>query len=675
MIARPDPQSDFLSRSVGFAYDLAGRITTQTLPDTRTIGYSYDANGNVTSITPSGRPAHAFSYTPVDLEQNYTPPDVGFSPRNTQYTYNLDRQLTLVTRPDGQTIQLGYEPTGGRLSTLTLPGSQVTTYAYHATTGNLSTITAPGATLSYTYDGSLLKTTTWSGTVGGSVSRDYDNNFRITSQSVNGGNTISFGYDTDSLLTSAGAETITRSSQHGLITGTTLGSVTDTRSYSTFGELSTYSASVSGTAVFSTTNTRDKLGRITQKVETIQAVTDTDDYLYDQAGRLKEVKKNGTVTATYNYDTNGNRLSKVTTGGTTSGTYDAQDRLTQYGTTTYGYSANGELQSTTTSGQTTTYQYDVLGNLKSVVGPTGFTIEYLVDGQNRRIGKKVNGTLTQGFLYQNQLNPVAELDGAGNVVARFVYGTKANVPDYLIKAGVTYRIISDHLGSPRVVLESTTGLAVQRMDYDECGNVLLDTNPGFQPFGFAGGLYDQHTGLVRFGARDYDATTGRWTAKDPIRFDGGNTNLYGYTVNDPTNFRDPGGLDVVYVGLQASAFLGPLGQIGPGVGKEVTLGLAFDTSTNQFQFFSSVGVADPADPLSQTSGFNIGLGPTFGQLKGCFQDFFGEANEKTGTFFVAGFTEISADGKKGFSFAPPGTGLGFSYTNITTYTTPLGPRF
>jgi YD repeat-containing protein len=93
------------------------------------------------------------------------------------------------------------------------------------------------------------------------------------------------------------------------------------------------------------------------------------------------------------------------------GTYDAQARLTQYGTMTYGYSANGELQSSTVSGQTTTYTYDVLGNLKSVVGPTGFTIEYVVDGQNRRIGKKVNGTLTQGFLYQNQLNPVAELDG------------------------------------------------------------------------------------------------------------------------------------------------------------------------------------------------------------------------------------------------------------------------
>jgi len=63
-----------------------------------------------------------------------------------------------------------------------------------------------------------------------------------------------------------------------------------------------------------------------------------------------------------------------------------------------------------------------------------------------------------------------------------------------------------------------------------------------QPFGFAGGIYDQHTRLTRFGARDYDAETGRWTAKDPIRFGGRSANLYGYVMSDPINLIDPSGL-------------------------------------------------------------------------------------------------------------------------------------
>jgi RHS repeat-associated protein len=76
------------------------------------------------------------------------------------------------------------------------------------------------------------------------------------------------------------------------------------------------------------------------------------------------------------------------------------------------------------------------------------------------------------------------------------------------------------------------------------GEVIADTNPGFQPFGFAGGLYDPDTGLVRFGARDYDPVIGRWLAKDPIAFGGGQTNLYVYAGNDPINQIDPSGLIV-----------------------------------------------------------------------------------------------------------------------------------
>jgi RHS repeat-associated protein len=112
----------------------------------------------------------------------------------------------------------------------------------------------------------------------------------------------------------------------------------------------------------------------------------------------------------------------------------------------------------------------------------------------------------------------------------------------MVADGTTYRLISDHLGSVRLVVDATTGVVAQRLDYDEFGNVTLDTSPGLQPFGFAGGLYDADTGLVRFGARDYDPEVGRWTAKDPILFEGGQANLYVYVGNDPVNLLDSSGL-------------------------------------------------------------------------------------------------------------------------------------
>jgi RHS repeat-associated protein len=93
-----------------------------------------------------------------------------------------------------------------------------------------------------------------------------------------------------------------------------------------------------------------------------------------------------------------------------------------------------------------------------------------------------------------------------------------------------------------MVVEADTGSVVQRIDYTAFGEVKSDTNPGFQPFGFAGGLYDPDTGLVRFGARDYDPKVGRWTSKDPILFEGGDTNLYGYVLNDPVNLIDETGM-------------------------------------------------------------------------------------------------------------------------------------
>ncbi|HDH11672.1 MAG TPA: hypothetical protein ENG83_05670 [Nitrospirae bacterium] len=249
------------------------------------------------------------------------------------------------------------------------------------------------------------------------------------------------------------------------------------------------------------------------------------------------------MVSTYAYNDNGNRLSLTTSSGTVNGTYDDHDRLITYGpAASYTYTANGELEMKTLGSDITTYNYDELGNLISATLPDGTVIDYIIDGRNRRVAKLVNSVFTEGFLYQGQLNPVAKIDDTGNMIERYVYADKGNVPAYIIQGVNTYRIISDHLGSPRLVVDINTGDIVQRMDYDEFGNIILDTNPGFQPFGFAGGLYDRDTGLVRFGVRDYDPETGRWTAKDPIGFTGGDTNLYGYVGNNPVMFVDPWGL-------------------------------------------------------------------------------------------------------------------------------------
>jgi len=106
----------------------------------------------------------------------------------------------------------------------------------------------------------------------------------------------------------------------------------------------------------------------------------------------------------------------------------------------------------------------------------------------------------------------------------------------------SFLIYSDHLGTLRV-LADMDGNVVQAMWYDAFGNLLAMRGDAVRlPLGFAGGLLDADTGLTRFVWRDYDADTGRFTALDPMGAKGGDSDLYGYCVDDPVNRLDAWGL-------------------------------------------------------------------------------------------------------------------------------------
>lgn len=181
----------------------------------------------------------------------------------------------------------------------------------------------------------------------------------------------------------------------------------------------------------------------------------------------------------------------------------------------------------------------------------------------------------------------------------------------MVKGGTTYRIISDHLGSPRLVVDASTGAVAQRMDYDAWGNVTRDTNPGFQPFGFAGGLYDRRTGLTHFGAREYDAATARWTTPDPLLFAGGGTNLYAYVLNDPINHADPSGgfVDPLSVGIGALA-----GAATNVVGTYTAASAQGKWPTSRQVFASAVGGAVGGGIGALGGPLTNGVGNAIGQL-------------------------------------------------------------
>jgi YD repeat-containing protein len=183
---------------------------------------------------------------------------------------------------------------------------------------------------------------------------------------------------------------------------------------------------------------------------------------------------------TYAYDAD-DLLVTVAAAGTSALTYsryDEQDRLVSYDGTTYTYTAWGALASSTANGATTTYTYDALGALREVDLPvtadsSGGTWTYTNDALGRRIVRRApDGTVTK-LLYAG-MRPAALLDANDAVVARYVYGRDRLAPELIVTAGTTYRVLCDHLGTPRLLVDAAGNVAEQS-DYDASGVLVART--------------------------------------------------------------------------------------------------------------------------------------------------------------------------------------------------------
>jgi len=268
-------------------------------------------------------------------------------------------------------------------------------------------------------------------------------------------------------------------------------------------------------------------------------------YAYDADSQLTQVRREGILVEQYGYDVNRNRTSRqLGNNPSQAATFDAQDRLIQQDGVNYQFNADGYL----TQRGADTFQYSATGELiQAVMGAQ--TITYAYDGLRRRTARTdVNGTAQ--YLYGNPENAlqVTHARSAAGILTTYYYDEGRRL--YALQRGTNrYYVATDALGSPRVITDSA-GTAVRVIEYDHFGGITADSNPAFDlPVGYAGGLADGVTGLVRFGMRDYDPAVGRWTARDPALFDSHQSNLYAYVSNNPVNLVDPAGFSSGGIGL------------------------------------------------------------------------------------------------------------------------------
>ncbi|MBW2539782.1 MAG: hypothetical protein JRE27_09275, partial [Deltaproteobacteria bacterium] len=401
--------------TTNYDHDAVGRVTGIGRPDGSYVGFMYDHNGNMIVLTNPSTIDHSFGHNKVNRNNSYQTPLSG----RYSYLYDKDRRLIQTNFPSGNQINNVYDQT--RLMQIQTPEGNIN-FTYLCGT-KIESITSATNLIAYGYDGSLVTSKTLTGILNQSLGYTFNNDFDLQSFTY-AGNTVNYIYDNDGLLTGTGSFTITRNAGNGLPEMVTGGALNLSRAFNGYGEVDGQTFTVNGQGINSWSLSRDDNGRITQKTETTGGVTSNYMYTYDPMGRLLTVTKDDALVEEYEYGQNGTRTYEMNTLKSIAGRtfdYSDEDHLLTAGATTYQYDEDGFLTVKTDGANVTTYDYSSRGELLGAIMPDGTMIEYIHDTLGRRIAKKVDGLITEKYLWQGLTRLLALYDGSDNLVMRFEY--------------------------------------------------------------------------------------------------------------------------------------------------------------------------------------------------------------------------------------------------------------
>jgi RHS repeat-associated protein len=259
-------------------------------------------------------------------------------------------------------------------------------------------------------------------------------------------------------------------------------------------------------------------------------------YSYDNIYELTQAVVNGSVAEGYSYDAVSNRLASA---GPTSYNYNASNELTSTSAATYAYDNNGNTTSKTDSTGTTSYTWDFENRLTQVTLPgQGGTVGFKYDPFGKRV-EKVSPAGTTVYVYDGD-NIIQALGGSANVLAWYTQDLDLDEPLALYSGITTSYFHADGLGSITSLTDST-GAVTASYVYDSFGKLSASTGSVTNPFQYASREFDSETGLYYYRARYYDLATGRFLSEDPSGPEQG-SNLYAYVNDNPLNNVDPFGL-------------------------------------------------------------------------------------------------------------------------------------